>query len=90
MENSIGAQASPPLQPTEVMYQLQTSDGQVIRPEIFGKIDKVFFMAENDWTCYRRNYFSLNCSYTLHPAIPTGNIHLVYGTSSPQVYDFAI
>lgn len=63
----------------------------MIRPEIFGKIDKGFFMADNDWTCYRRNYFSLNCSYTLHPAIPTGTIHLVQpGGSSPQVYDFAI
>ena len=91
MENSLGGQASPPLNPTEVIYQLQTADGQIIRPEIFGKIDKGFFMADNDWTCYRRNYFSLNCSYTLHPAIPTGTIHLVQpGGSSPQVYNFAI
>ena len=48
-------------------------------------------MADNDWTCYRRNYFSLNCSYTLHPAIPTGTIHVVQGGGSHlQVYDFAI
>ena len=91
MEHSLGGQASPPLNPTEVLYQLQTADGQIIRPEIFGKIDKGFFKADNDWTCYRRNYFSLNCSYTLHPAIPTGTVHLVQqGGSSPQVYDFAI
>jgi meiosis-specific transcription factor NDT80 len=91
MENPLGGQASPPLNPTEVKYQLQTADGQTIRPEIFGKIDKGFFMADNDWTCYRRNYFSLNCSYTLHPAIPTGTIHLIQqGGSHPQVYDFAI
>lgn len=84
-------QASPPLHNTEVIHQLQTSDGQIIRPEIFGKIDKGFFMADNDWTCYRRNYFSLNCSYTLHPTIPTGNIHLCqHGGSSPQVYAFAL
>ena len=91
MDNSLGVQASPPLNPTEVLYQLQTADGQIIRPEIFGKIDKGFFMADNDWTCYRRNYFSLNCSYTLHPAIPNGAVHLVQqGGSPPQVYDFAI
>lgn len=48
-------------------------------------------MADNDWTCYRRNYFSLNCSYTLHPAIPTGNIHLMqHGGASPQVTGFAL
>jgi len=92
MENSLGGQgASPPLHPTEVIHQLQASDGQVIRPEIFGKIDKGFFMADNDWTCYRRNYFSLNCSYTLHPSIPNGKIHLIqYGGSSPQVHGFAL
>ena len=91
MENSLGGSSGPPLNPTEVIYQLQAADGQIIRPEIFGKIDKGFFLADNDWTCYRRNYFSLNCSYTLHPAIPNGTIHLVQGGgSSAQVYDFAI
>jgi meiosis-specific transcription factor NDT80 len=91
MDGSIGNGASPPLHPTEVLHQLQTSDGQSIRPEIFGRIDKGFFMADSDWTCYRRNYFSLNCSYTLHPAIPTGNIHLVHhGGSSPQIMGFAL
>lgn len=84
-----GSNACPPLHATEVIHQLQTNDGQIIRPEIFGKIDKGFFMADNDWTCYRRNYFSLNCSYTLHPAIPTGNIHLMQ-QNSPQVFGFAL
>ena len=91
MENSLGGTASPPLHPTEVIYQLQSSDGQIIKPEIFGRIDKGFFMADNDWTCYRRNYFSLNCSYTLTPQIPSGSIHLLqHGGSSPQVYGFAV
>jgi len=90
MDNSLNSQ-SPPLQPTDVIHQLQSSDGQIIRPEIFGKIDKGFFMADNDWTCYRRNYFSLNCSYSLLPAIPSGNIHLIqHGGSSSQVYGFAL
>jgi meiosis-specific transcription factor NDT80 len=92
MENPLGVPgASPPLHPTEVIHQLQNTDGQILRPEIFGKIDKGFFMADSDWTCYRRNYFSLNCSYTLHPAIPSGPIHLLqHGASSPQVYGFAL
>jgi meiosis-specific transcription factor NDT80 len=48
-------------------------------------------MADNDWTCYRRNYFSLNCSYTILPALPTGNIHLFqHGVSGAQVYGFAM
>ncbi|TAQ86416.1 hypothetical protein B7494_g5266 [Chlorociboria aeruginascens] len=87
MDNST---QGPPLNPTEVIHELQASDGHTIRPEIYGRIDKGFFMADNDWTCYRRNYFSLNCSYTLLPALPTGTIHLIQPGSTPQVYGFAL
>jgi meiosis-specific transcription factor NDT80 len=48
-------------------------------------------MAGNDWTCYRRNYFSLNCSYTLTPQIPTGSLHIIqHSERSPQVFGFAV
>jgi len=50
-------------------------------------------MADNDWTCYRRNYFSLNCSYTLQPTIPNGAMYLVqqqHGGAGPQVHTFAM
>ncbi|PBP18427.1 NDT80/PhoG like DNA-binding family protein-like protein [Diplocarpon rosae] len=91
MDSSLGGQASPPLFPTDVSYTLQTSDGQAVKPEIFGKIDKGFFMADNDWTCYRRNYFSLNCSYTLTPSIPSGALYLVqHNGPGPQVHGFSM
>ncbi|CAG8980220.1 hypothetical protein HYALB_00012910 [Hymenoscyphus albidus] len=92
MENPLGGPSCPPLSPTEVIYPLQTSDGQSLRPDIFGRIDKGFFMADNDWTCYRRNYFSLNCSYTIQPALPAnGTVYLVEnGRLGPQVYSFAM
>jgi meiosis-specific transcription factor NDT80 len=92
MDSSLGGTPCPPLYPTEVHHQLQTSEGQMIKPEIFGKIDKGFFMADNDWTCYRRNYFSLNCSYTLQPTIPNGAMYLVqqHGSAGPQVHNFAM
>lgn len=92
MDSSIGGASCPPLNPTETIYDIQTGDGQTLRPEIFGRIDKGFFMADNDWTCYRRNYFSLNCSYTIQPAIPTGNIYLSQngGQKGYQVYAFAM
>lgn len=84
-------EGSPPLQPTHVLHQFQTVDGQIIRPEIYGKIDKGFFMADNDWTCYRRNYFALQCSYTLLPNIPNGSLHLVQSTGhSPNILGFAM
>lgn len=92
MDSSLGGgPASPPLFPTEVAYNLQSADGQIIKPEIFGKIDKGFFMADGDWTCYRRNYFSLNCSYTLSPTVPTGPMYLVqHNGAGPAVQAFAM
>jgi meiosis-specific transcription factor NDT80 len=92
MNGSLSGTPCPPLFTTEVHHSLQTSEGQLIEPGIFGKIDKGFFMADNDWTCYRRNCFSLNCSYTLQPTIPNAAIYLVgqYGSAGAQVHSFAM
>ncbi|KAI1002270.1 hypothetical protein K3495_g5931 [Podosphaera aphanis] len=81
----------PPLEETEVHYNLTTHDGQTIRPEIFARIDKGFFMADNNWTCYRRNYFSLNCSFSLSPPVTSGNIYLQLPGSPPvRVHAFCM
>ena len=54
----------PPFEPTDSFFQLTDQRGTVT-PEIHAKIDKGFFRADQDWTCYRRNYFSIACSYGL-------------------------
>ncbi|KAL2061590.1 hypothetical protein VTL71DRAFT_6967, partial [Oculimacula yallundae] len=91
MDGSLGGAPCPPLGGTEVLYSLQTSDGQIFKPEIFGKIDKGFFLADKDWTCYRRNYFSLNCSYTITPNTPNGSMYLVqHNGPGPQIHAFAM
>jgi meiosis-specific transcription factor NDT80 len=87
MEN---ASAGPPLQQTEQIQPLQTSDGQTVRPELLGKVDKGFFMADNDWTCYRRNYFQLSCSYTLHPLVPVTSLHVTHNGTSYAVHGFSV
>jgi meiosis-specific transcription factor NDT80 len=62
-----------------------------VRADIYGRIDKGFFMADKDWTCYRRNYFSLNCSYAIQPSVPSATIHLVEnGRCGSQIYGFAM
>lgn len=41
---------------------------QAILPEINARINKGFRIEEDgNWTCYRRNYISLTCSFTLRP-----------------------
>lgn len=44
---------------------LQTSAGDVIKPNIHAVATKGFFTAQGHWTCYRRNYFALNAWYDL-------------------------
>lgn len=93
MDYSLGGTACPPLSPTDVIYSLQTSDGQVCKPEIFGRIDKGFFMVDNNWTCYCRNYFSLHCSFALTPTVPSREttVCLVqHGGAGQQVHRFAM
>ena len=58
---------SPPFEPTRVLYSLIDLRRTLITPTIQAEVDKGFFKADQDWTCYRRNYFSIACSYSLSP-----------------------
>jgi meiosis-specific transcription factor NDT80 len=60
--------AGPPLGETQYVHHLSSADGHTVRPEIHARVDKGFFLSDRDWTCYRRNYFSVICSYSLLPA----------------------
>lgn len=57
---------APPFSDT-VVTQPIVSGNQTIKPEIQAKIHKGFFQVDEKWTCYRRNYFSVSCSFSLHP-----------------------
>jgi meiosis-specific transcription factor NDT80 len=77
----------PPLGSVVMLGHLSYADSQAtaIKVEINGLIDKGFFMADNDWTCYRRNYFSCVCSYSISPTIHSAPIHFM-PDGSTQVY----
>lgn len=57
---------APPFGETSILHQI-FSGNQAIKPEIQAKIHKGFFPVDEKWTCYRRNYFSVSCSFTLNP-----------------------
>lgn len=61
-----------------------TCEGQSVTPEIHAKVEKGFFLSTVDqkWTCYRRNYFSVQCSFELHPNINNGRMYLKKSNSS--------
>ncbi|KAL9027671.1 MAG: hypothetical protein Q9196_003841 [Gyalolechia fulgens] len=61
----------PPFRPTRTFaHSVFAANGATLQVDIQTKIDKGFFKADQDWTCYRRNYFSVACSYTLKPFSP--------------------
>ncbi|KAI9006096.1 hypothetical protein BC832DRAFT_530988, partial [Gaertneriomyces semiglobifer] len=58
-------EASPWFRPTNQLYPL-TSLGRnnTYTLQLLPHIDRGFFLADTDWTCYRRNYFSLSVRFT--------------------------
>ncbi|KAI1737308.1 hypothetical protein F4680DRAFT_218255 [Xylaria scruposa] len=89
---------TPPLLPLVSHGQLVYSDmgaqgsGTHVKVDIQGVIDKGFFLSEGEWTCYRRNYFSCVCSYSLTPHFPNATMQfLPTGSTTPyQVFGFAM
>ncbi|KAJ5368488.1 p53-like transcription factor DNA-binding [Penicillium cataractarum] len=61
---------APPFEETSVLESIVTDFGgtqQTVKPEVYAKIGRGFFPSDNKWTCYRRNYFAVTCSFSLHP-----------------------
>lgn len=50
---------------TQTDSQIVSSNGEVVKAEISAQAYRGFFIAQENWTCYRRNYFGINASYTL-------------------------
>jgi meiosis-specific transcription factor NDT80 len=77
---------------TETLCNLYSADGVLVEPEIHGRVEKGFFLADRDWTCYRRNYFTVVCSYSLKPATHSFPFYLKRTpTSQPEnVLSFAM
>ena len=61
-----------------------TCNNTPVTPEIVAKVEKGFFRSTVDqkWTCYRRNYFSVQCNYELRPSIDNAPIYLKRNNSS--------
>jgi len=59
----------PPFMETKTLHHIEDIEGSPVHAEIQAKIDKGFIQVdpEQGWECYRRNYFSVACSYSLKP-----------------------
>jgi meiosis-specific transcription factor NDT80 len=91
--NRAAQNSIPPLEDIKVLGSLHYTDNQKTKAEvgISGIIDKGFFLADKEWTCYRRNYFSCACSYSLTPYIPGVAIELkMPGSRAATIHGFAM
>ncbi|EME38377.1 hypothetical protein DOTSEDRAFT_48613 [Dothistroma septosporum NZE10] len=70
--------------PNLEIHAEMTCEGQAVTPEVHAKVEKGFFLSTVDtkWTCYRRNYFSVQCHFELHPNITNGRMQLKKNNSA--------
>ncbi|ORZ14546.1 hypothetical protein BCR42DRAFT_417156 [Absidia repens] len=51
---------------TKSLENIYALDRSTLLPaRIQAKMDRGFFLADNDWTCYRRNYFQVSCAFSV-------------------------
>lgn len=84
-------QNMPPFMELRMHGTLSYSDApnNQVKPDITGTIDKGFFLSDNEWTCYRRNYFSCICSFHIPSSThPQATLHFT-PTGSSQTYQVA-
>lgn len=79
---SLEGETEPPFEKTTILGSLYDESGTVNTPTICAKIHRGFFKVDGDWTCYRRNYFSVICAYSLNPDIKPLSLRLSRDGSS--------
>ncbi|RKP11213.1 hypothetical protein THASP1DRAFT_9742, partial [Thamnocephalis sphaerospora] len=63
---SFANDAGPFFSPARQHHKLYTIDRKhSLTVQIHSKMDRGFFLAENDWTCYRRNYFQVSSAFSV-------------------------
>jgi meiosis-specific transcription factor NDT80 len=82
--SNMGAQDGPPFEETKVIYPVITARNQQLTPKIDAKIQKGFFKVDNKWTCYRRNYFTVSCAFSLKPATYESQLYLQRHAHQPH------
>lgn len=80
----------PPFGDTVVLYPVLTVRNQHLIPEISASIQKGFFQVDRKWTCYRRNYFAVSCSFAFKNHGADGPFYLQRNGHEEQIHQFAV
>ncbi|KAI8074905.1 hypothetical protein BC940DRAFT_286928 [Gongronella butleri] len=66
-----GGETSPSFSAAKPLDNLFSPDrANLLTVRIQSKMDRGFFLADNDWTCYRRNYFQVSSTFSIHGLNP--------------------
>jgi meiosis-specific transcription factor NDT80 len=76
------ASGAPPFGATQEHCLIYNSNRDKVKPDIQARIHKGFFKVDDKWTCYRRNYFSVQCSFSLLPPQVNSQLYVHRSTSS--------
>lgn len=87
-----GSTADAPLFAEIEIFHEITVDGQRITPTISARFHRGFFKVDNKWTCYRRNYFAVTCSFSLTPSLPQNTIYYLQipGQRPERIHNFSM
>ncbi|EXJ58101.1 hypothetical protein A1O7_05525 [Cladophialophora yegresii CBS 114405] len=80
----------PPFHETNVLHQVLTLRGQTLVPEITASIQKGFFQVDRKWTCYRRNYFAVQCAFNFRNSMAEAPLYLNKNGSEELIQNFAV
>ncbi|KAJ3014026.1 UNVERIFIED_CONTAM: hypothetical protein HDU68_000455, partial [Siphonaria sp. JEL0065] len=64
-DDSSGGQSIPFLPSVQKCHLWNADKSKSYAVDLKPKIDRGFFVAEGNWTCYRRNYFQLSSTFTI-------------------------
>lgn len=69
-------QDGPLFDETKVIHPVITSRHHQLTPDITASIQKGFFQVDGKWTCYRRNYFTVSCSFNFRTSSCDDQLYL--------------
>ena len=72
-----------PLEPIIVHHSLSDTKNVSILPNIQAKISGGIFRADDNWTCYRRNLFSVVCWFNFSLPLTSGGLVLKQSANLP-------
>lgn len=83
-------QDGPPFNDTSVIHPVLNVRNQPLIPEISASIQKGFFQVDRKWTCYRRNYFAVSCSFSFKNHMVEGPFYLHRNGREESIQQFAV